>query len=202
MSSVPVLAHTCPHCGTVKSGFSLRGHYASFEGYVLTLSCGNCSLSIGALCSQQDYFPWSQGAAQSPKATRFWPKEEVISAPEGVPANVKSYFLQGIDSFKRRNSDAAGTMFRKALEAGVKALHPAGSGSLYERITKLPLELGVTPAMKQWAHSVRHLGADAAHEEDPFTQTEAEDIKLFAEVFLTQAFTLPARIPEKIKQMK
>ncbi len=82
-------------------------------------------------------------------------------------------------------------MFRKSLEASLKAIGSGGRASLEKRINDLPLETGVTPAMKEWAHQIRVLGNDAAHEEDPFTREDADALQAFTELFLTYAFTLP-----------
>jgi hypothetical protein len=48
--------------------------------------------------------------------------------------------------------------------------------------------------MKEWAHEIRLLGNDAAHEEDPFTPPEAESLQAFTQLFLTYAFTLPGML--------
>ena len=54
-------------------------------------------------------------------------------------------------------------MFRKALDVGLKHIHPEGRGNLKNRIDTIPGEKGVTPAMKEWAHEIRDSGNDAAH---------------------------------------
>jgi Domain of unknown function (DUF4145) len=102
--------------------------------------------------------------------------------------------LQGIDNLKRKNFDAAGTMFRKSLDVGLKIINPAGRGSLEKRIDSLPEDMGITPAMKDWAHEIRHLGSDAAHEDEPFAPEEAGALQSFMELFLTYAFTLPGML--------
>lgn len=85
-------------------------------------------------------------------------------------------------------------MFRKSLDVSLRTLNPGAKGSIYDRIESLPEKAGVTVAMKKWAHEVRRLGADAAHDEDPFTEDEAKTISEFTEMFLTYAFSLPARL--------
>jgi hypothetical protein len=80
------------------------------------------------------------------------------------------------------------------MEVSLKTLHPEGKGSLYDRIEKLPDDKGVTPTMKQWAHEVRLIGRDAAHDDDLVTKEEAEDMQAFIELFLVYAFDLPTRI--------
>jgi hypothetical protein len=80
------------------------------------------------------------------------------------------------------------------MEVALKTLHPEGKGTLYDRIENLPDELGVTPTMKLWAHEVRLIGRDAAHDEDLVTKEEAEDMQAFVELFLVYGFDLPSRI--------
>lgn len=160
--------------------------------------CGKCFRSVCALASETELTLWSKDQVPYCQFREFWPVAARPSAPASVPENVKNFFLQGLDNLDRRNTDAAGMMFRKALEARIRTMHADGKGSLYDRIKGLPAELGVTPAMKRWAHSIRHLGNDATHEEDLFSQDDAKNIHKFTEVFLTQAFSLPARIPETV----
>ena len=87
-------------------------------------------------------------------------------------------------------------MFRKSIDVSLRTLNPSGKGTIYERIESLPEESGVTSAMKQWAHRIRRLGADAAHEDEPFTEPEAKLLERFTEAFLTYAFSLPALLKE------
>jgi hypothetical protein len=51
--------------------------------------------------------------------------------------------------------------------------------------------------LKDWAHQVRLGGADAAHDADPFTSAEAEELLDFAELYLTYVYTLPGRLKER-----
>ena len=88
-------------------------------------------------------------------------------------------------------------MFRKSLDVALKKVHPEGKGTLEKRINLLPDALGITPAMKAWAHNIRDLGNDAAHEEEPFTEDEAKALQSFSELFLTYVFTLPGMIEER-----
>ncbi len=88
-------------------------------------------------------------------------------------------------------------MFRKSLDVALKRIHPEGKGMLQKRIDALPQELGITPAMKEWAHEIRDLGNDAAHEEEPFSEAEARSLHAFTEMFLTYAFTLPGMLKER-----
>lgn len=88
-------------------------------------------------------------------------------------------------------------MFRKALDISIKQLNPGGKGNLYNRIESLPQSVGVTEAMKAWAHEIRDLGNNAAHEGEPFKEDEAKNLYLFTYMFLRFAYTLPGMIAER-----
>jgi len=102
-----------------------------------------------------------------------------------------------MDSLNRKNFDAAGTMFRKALDIGLKQLHPSGKGNIQNSINGLPSETGITPSMKEWGHQIRHLGNDAAHDEEPFSEADARALQSFTQLFLTYSFSLPGMLAEK-----
>jgi len=100
-------------------------------------------------------------------------------------------------AFGRQDWDAAGAMFRKALDTSLKNINPDGRGTIAARIDGLPADIGVTPAMKQWAHEIRVLGNDATHEEEPFDMAECARLREFTEILLTYVFTMPGRLAER-----
>lgn len=55
----------------------------------------------------------------------------------------------------------------------------------------------LTPDLQEWAHQVRLGGNDAAHDEEPFTKEEAEELLDFTELYLTYVYTLPGRLAER-----
>jgi hypothetical protein len=177
-----------------------EGH--SYE-YILLLQCSFCFNGIVAKFSGHEFGNWMRTNGQHrplPKLVECWPKADSPSAPKHIPDNIRSFFLQGLDSLRRRGFDAAGTMFRKSLDTALKRIHSDGKGTLQKRIDALPPELGITPAMKEWAHEIRDLGNDAAHDEEPFTEAEAKALHAFTELFLTYAFTLPGMLAERKAQ--
>ena len=89
------------------------------------------------------------------------------------------------------NWDAAGSMFRAALESALKCRFPEISGSLKERIDEVAKAHELTPALAEWAHKVRLGGNDAVHSDVPFSRTDAQDMYAFTDVLLRYLFTLP-----------
>ena len=117
-----------------------------------------------------------------------------LACPDYTPDRPKNLYLQGLDNQRRQNWDAAGMAFRTCLDQALRRLHPEGKGTLATRIDSLPAETGVTPSMKQWAHEIRTLGNEAAHEDEPFDEQSTKDLQSFTEVFLMYAFTLPGML--------
>lgn len=87
--------------------------------------------------------------------------------------------------------------FRKCLDSALRALGSTGKESLKKRIDALPPDVGVTDAMKKWAHAIREDGNDAAHEDEPFEEGEARMLQSFTELFLTYTFSLPGMLEQR-----
>ena len=83
-------------------------------------------------------------------------------------------------------------MFRKALEVALKVKFPDlnSSWTPYKRIEQAAKNNKLTPELAEWAHQIRVLGNDAAHEE-VFTQAQAREMSAFTEIMLQYMFTLP-----------
>ena len=125
-----------------------------------------------------------------------WPEFQ-NKAPEDVPPFVANYYEQGLENLAARRWDAAGAMFRKALDVATKQLRPdLASNKLYNRIEAMVEGQDLTPAMGQWSHRIRLDGNDAIHEEVPETEEDAAASQQFCEAFLTYAYTLPALVAQ------
>jgi len=198
----------CPHCHTANAGFSGSHFLPAPPGqqalYIMLFQCQVCGEGIIAKiqCPNQNAIQqWTMGQITMQSLQfgqisllRYWPTEVETKPPANVPDNVTSFYLQGMDNLSRKHYDAAGTMFRKSLDTALKGLDLSGKGTLQQRINNLPATVVVTPAMKEWAHQIRELGNDAAHDEDPFTEQEATTLQAFTELFLTYTFTLPSMV--------
>jgi Domain of unknown function (DUF4145) len=195
------IALDCPHCLAEKAAFSGSAFYPFEPGahnlqFIMLMQCQVCSNGIVAKFQGPGFALWV--SSQQPQANiqlvKYWPEKIQTKTPDHTPDNIRSFYTQGMDNLARKNFDAAGTMFRKSLDTALKRLDPSGKGTLQHRIENLPAALGITPAMKEWAHQIRELGNDAAHEEDPFTEDEAKALQAFSELFLTYTFTLPGML--------
>lgn len=196
MSAIAIL--DCPHCHTQKVSFACIGEWLTTDRSQRALfRCGACgegliaeywgTNSLRDLAG--DISLWGINLGQR------WPEPASGDAPEDTPATIANFFQQGTSSLASGNFDAAGMMFRKTLESTTKHLDPASANlTLLKRIDKLVEKGALTQEMGSWAHEVRLGGNEAAHEDEPFTKEEAQDLRNFIENFLRYAFTLPSAV--------
>jgi hypothetical protein len=195
---MPQLSLECPHCHTEKIGFVPRGGWAVKPGnahILVFLQCEGCGQAVVAtiLNNTAAVNAWITGAAASPgQIITTYPQSAGLKSPVDVPAQVNAAYLSGLDNLQRKGgANAAAIMFRRTIEIALKTMpSPPPGDNLKTRIENLPPDVA-TPAMKQWAHHVRLDANDAAHEPEEFSEDDAKKLQIFAEMFLTYAFTLP-----------
>jgi hypothetical protein len=114
--------------------------------------------------------------------------------PENLPADVERIYIQAERNFPvAGNEEAAGTMYRKALDVGLTIIAPTVTGILKTRIAKLVQQNLLTPSLGEWADQIRLLGNETAHEID-HTRDELESLRNFSDLVLRYLFTLPALV--------
>ena len=184
-----VFQANCPHCRTKQVAFQKKADIywpvaGSVERHVdVAAQCGHCSRGI--------IVPYIKIGNAAPRYMgELYPLSVDPAAPEHTPDNVARFYIQGLENLPR-NWDAAGTMFRKALETGLKAKFPNKTGTLNENIKSAKQAQKITPEMAKWAHKIRGLGNSATHDEEPWTQKDAQEIKDFTELVFQYLFTLP-----------
>ena len=113
------------------------------------------------------------------------------TAPPGTPQQAVVYFDQAINSFDNKSYDAAGAMLRKSLEVALKVTLTPSKSKLYDLIVQAGLEKKLTTEMVEWAQTVRIMGNSAAHDIDPWSREEAEELLEFVDLLFVYQFTLP-----------
>jgi hypothetical protein len=191
------LSLACPHCGTNPVGFTPRGAYPTkpmISKTLLFLQCEACGHGIIAVFpSPSQVNAWMSNQVSDPGTIlEVFPKME--ECPADVPPLVSDAYISGLDNLgKKKGANAAAIMFRRTIEIATKIINPDApkSDNLKKRINDLPANLA-TPAMKDWAHHIRLDANDAAHDPEQFSDDDAKQLHIFAKMFLTYAFTLPA----------
>lgn len=205
----------CPHCGAEKIGFELVSQIAdprnSQVGSVVfrvPMQCAGChELVIGVFRST--------GASRGPNDVgsdprdRGWallgtyPTPMPSRCPEHTPDALKRVFSQAANAHKRGDPDASGAMSRKVVDNSTQLLLGEESkkyGTIYARIEALKDRNMLTADLAAWAHEVRLGGNDAAHDLEPYTQDESDELLGFAELYLIYVYSLPERL--KLRRAK
>lgn len=126
--------------------------------------------------------------------------DEVILFPtekklplDGVPVTIRSAHDQAVRSFSASLFEPSVLMCRKCLEATCKALNAKGR-DLNARLKSLCDGGHIDSRLLNWAHEIRLLGNEAAHDPDiKVTKRDARDVLDFTESILIYVFSLTSR---------
>lgn len=192
---------SCPHCGTRAVGFKLitskRVRPNIKPRWDSLAICGYCTRGILATfetsSTESPDNLMKSGRSKEVVLKSISPSPPNTLAPEDTPSRAASYFRQGMENL-RNNHDAAVSMFRSALEAGLKQKFPDINGSLFERIERAAAQNGLTPELAEWAHQIRLGGNDAVHGDEEFSKEDVERLQAFTELVFMYLFTLPGML--------
>lgn len=116
-----------------------------------------------------------------------------LSKLEGLPDSIARVVTQAHRSYSTSAYDACTLMCRRALEALCKSLSANGR-DLARRLAELKRKERIDTRLLNWAHSVRLVGNEAAHDvETAVSAEDARDILEFTEALLMYVFTLDAK---------
>jgi HEPN domain-containing protein len=127
--------------------------------------------------------------------TRNWkqyPQDMKREVPNDVPEKIGNAYEEALDNLHRGKYETSVLLCGKALDLSTKGMDAAWK--LDQRLKKLAADGKITAAMADWAQEIRVDRNAAIHEDEDFTQKDAEDIVTFTEAFLTYIYTLPALI--------
>ena len=173
-----VFKGNCPHCGTQNVAFTIL-HETPCDQYVsfwdTFAQCGYCNRGIFATFETYNQRKPSadiqtvRASEHCSAASRHW-------CPKLHPQKCRPESSSKPWITCPCNWDAAGGMFRKALDTGLKSKFPKMKGTLYARIEEAAKKQDLTPELAKWAHEIRLGGNDAAHEEELFSEKDCERI--------------------------
>lgn len=218
------LVGDCPRCGTSHITFDVRGfvvlneiEYNWRRFAEAFCECRHCARTTTFRVAQrkpdhQIVFAHDQWRVESRSLNTFVEIERVITLrdragqrpPDHVPDDIAGAFQQGATCVAVECWDAAGAMFRKALDLATRPLLPAEeTPGLNHRIRRdLGLRLpwlfdnGKLPAdLRELANCIREDGNDAAHS-GSLSKADALDLLDFAQALLQRLYTEPAKLKE------
>lgn len=122
----------------------------------------------------------------------LYPTESKLT-PNELPKTVKSAYDQAVKSSKASLFEPCVLMCRKCLEAVCKIFKVDGH-NLDTRLTKLSEAGHIDSRLLNWAHEIRLIGNEAAHDIDILvTNEDAKDVLDFTEAILIYVFSLTKR---------
>lgn len=204
------LPHKCPHPDCLTENISLQVLAVTIlspESFIAHLECPGCRLPSAARLKRNNphsglnpdqvtgyptsVLTWYQ-------VTEFWPQVPLPQVPELMPPDVSRSYLQAERNFAiKGNEEAAGIMYRKALDVGLKKIDPGLTGMLGPKIKALAKAGKLTEDIATWSDQVRDLGNDAAHEEDPILRDDLIALRNFTEMVLRYLFSLPNAVKKR-----
>lgn len=112
---------------------------------------------------------------------------------DGLPDSIARSIEQAHRSYSASSYDACAVMCRRALEALCKTVSANGR-DLARRLADLKESGRIDARLLKWAHGVRLVGNEAAHDvETAVSGEDARDILEFTEALLMYVFTLDAK---------
>lgn len=218
------LVENCPRCGAGQSTFDMLAEnfltiapgtwVYKYECYGV---CRNCSRGTTFILEIFDY----QNATAFRQEAKTWRSNvhlndhfQVIgyvsvkdrlthTPPDHIPEDISAIFQEGAACLSIECHNAAGAMFRLALDMATKTLLPAEGGEggpnrnqrnrLFDRMAYL-FDANLLPrALEDLAQCIREDGNDAAHD-GTLAKADAEDLLDFSKVLLERIYTEPARL--------
>ena len=213
----------CPHCGATKMTFTTCTVDALGDYYGNAFfSCPGCRWPVAVTFGKLPAGRVAGAAPLAPKVSardlhgswkqtieaagyvivRISPPPVQSAAPDAVPQAIARNFIQAEEARKRMHREAAGMAYRRVLELALKDLAPEQKGTLEKRIEKLAEAGRLTPDLATWAHSVRQLGNEAAHDEPEPSEEDIDDLGGFTRVVLEYLYTMPAKVRRRATEME
>ncbi|MFX4083667.1 DUF4145 domain-containing protein [Sphingobium yanoikuyae] len=201
----------CPHCSADKMTFhiqALEQRLGEYDGNAFS-SCPSCRNPIcawikrgtSARLSINSLSGWMGNIEDAGwRISILWPPAQASVAPEDVPTSISRNFVQAEEARKRQHWESAGMTYRRCLELAMKDRAPDLSGSLARRIDKLAEAGGLTSDVAEWAHSIREIGNEAAHDEHEPNPDDIEDLAAFTKIVLEYLYTMPEKVRRRSGQ--
>lgn len=130
------------------------------------------------------------------------PQPKVSKIPKHLPKRVERAFVQAEKNMAMDDcAEAAVIMYRRTLEISIAshALEIIGK-NLSQKIDNLQARGIIPESVKDWAHEVRMIGNDGAHEIEGVERSDAEAAQAFTTAFLQYLISLPEEI--KLRRQK
>ncbi len=224
-----LVLHSCPHCHTERAAFQVHGGCIPFNrdsdyaaGIVVALAqCPVCGQAVLLSISKRAYdYDENSGkyiqnsCYESSKSNYFDDSSYLIDRYEipselfqDLPSHLSSAVSRSLKQAERNYrlpdcEETSAMAYRRAMENGISEMHPEIKGNLSARINKLGEKHLIPSAMVEWAHQIRIVGNDGAHELEGVSRAELTAAKNFTDAFLRYLVSFPAIVAERRASME
>ncbi len=204
----------CPFCNTKGTAFYFVGeHRCRPEGTLMRyVSFWVCWVCEGGIVGESKKSTASTGSFGDRRVfdfanfTKVYPCPKELKAAPYTPKKIADTYVTALklmrispkDQLTESDIESCCMTIRKAIELAVNE-QGAGDGNLYQKIESLYNRNILTSSMKEWAHELRAIGNNGAHEDGTCTLQDAEQAIYFAEMLFQYLYTLPSMISERRK---
>lgn len=220
---MPIITADCPRCGVQKMTFDAKsisrlpdvnyGWQQHAELFCVCRDCGKSTIFVTqqtetdfkAIFAAEDVFHNMRGSLNAGMKVlgHISAKDRASTQPpDHLPADVAKAFREGAVCMTVQCWNAAGAMFRKALDGATRPLLPTEETAGLNSKTRRDLGLripwliakGLLPAgLAELAQCVREDGNDGVHAHE-LTEEDALDLQDFTAALLERLFTEPEKL--------
>lgn len=165
--------------------------------WAVTAFCSICTHPVGAMVAGSTNSPRTFKNGLLVDVIKIFPPPPVAPVPDFLPDHIAAVFVESYEALGTKSWRAAGGMARCAVDLAIKKMDPEAPRVLKQAIDRLHANGTIPKSLADWADQVRGIGNEALHSPEGVEEDEAREAFAFAEMFLTYAFTLPARVEER-----
>lgn len=205
MTFLPV----CPHCFSRKMTFYLACEReqkieVGTLAYISFWVCGGCQHGVVGESLQRANISSGSNVFEFKNFTKLYPELKPLQATPFTPKRIAETYVTAMRILREQDKglmtqsdlEMCCIAARKAVELAVNELGAQGH-NLYQKIENLADQGIITNSLREWAHEIRMIGNDGAHEDGEVTYKDAEQAIFFADMLFHYLYTLPGMIAER-----
>ena len=166
--------------------------------------CGGCQHGVVGESQQSASTSGGTSVFEFKNFMRLYPQPKPLQAAAFTPRRIAETYVTALRNLHEREKasvtqsdlEMCCIAVRKAVELAVNDLGAEGK-DLYHKIENLAGRGLITDSLREWAHEVRNIGNDGAHEDGEITFKDAEQAIFFADMLFHYLYTLPGMITDR-----
>lgn len=212
----------CPRCGRTSNFHNMGNLPVTFDPRIVAegrdgthplvfeqvsaLQCAGCGQGVVVVeeewVGEHPARERQGGGTISYRGIHWWPVPAAANLDASIPPEVVGGFTEGVRCLSAQAPRAAAVMFRRTLEAVVRASGSATAvrtledRNLAAALAVMATEHTLDPSLAQWAKELRLVGNAGGHLDplDDVDMDEAEEMSRLARGMFTYLYEMPAKL--------